>query len=332
MQVSRNKMNLPVIQAANTALGIRSIAPCHAHTNEKSKRYRCQHLHGAWIAAICTLCMVGCQSSSRGNALENRDASYTGAADASLRALIGSSSDNYGVNSKRTDITVVALTFDIMRVALPIGTLSHSRKIWNHVDELAVDATKIALLARNGLRVGVASPDAWPAIRTVLVACDAEIRQDQFQSYGGLPLVIETSEITEMESFFAYGAGHRLAGKSFSQGKKLVTLDYIVYAAMGGLVDVKLTYEIRHDRGTVTWENVNGVISPAPAFDRYVFEDLTTNVSISPGSMLILGPSDEAHNEYLVGSRFFMERRGGDRYEVLYMITPITRKKLDHRK
>ncbi len=325
-------MNLSAIKSEHTVLGYPNITRCRTCFYEKGKRYTCQLLHGAWVVAICILGMAGCQSTLRGNAQENRDASYTGAADASLRALIGSSSGNDIVNRKRADITVVQLTFDIMRVALPIGTLSHSRKIWNHVDELAVDATRIALLARNGLRVGVASPDAWPAIRTVLVACDAEIRKDQFQSYGGLPLVIETSEITEMESFFAYGAGHRLTGKSFSQGKKLVTLDYIVYAAMGGLVDVKLSYEIRHDRGTMTWENINGVISPAPAFDRYVFEDLMTNVSISPGSMLILGPSDEAKNEYLVGSRFFMERRGGDRYEVLYMITPIMRKKLDHRK
>jgi len=287
---------------------------------------------GAGLVALWVVSMAGCQKAVMDASLADRPDKNFGAADASLRALIGSSSQDADVRSQRFDVTVVALTFDVMRVTLPIGTMRHSRKIWNHVDELAVDATRISLLARNGLRVGVASPSAWPAIRTVLVACDAEVRKSQFQSHSGLPLVIQTGEITDTESFFAYAADDRLAGKSFTQGKKLVTVDYIVYAAMGGLVDVKLTFEVRHDRGTMTWENVNGVITPAPAFDRHVFEDLTTNLSINPGSMLILGPSDEASNEYLVGSRFFMERRGGDRYEVLYMITPIARKKLDRRK
>ncbi len=285
-----------------------------------------------WLVLLGLVSLAGCQPAGKVVSLADKSTSNVGAADASLSALIGSSPQGVGVRRQRSDATVVELTFDVMRVTLPIGTMRHSRKIWNHVDELAVDATRISLLARNGLRVGAASPDAWPAIRTVLVACDAGIRKDQFRSFGGLPLVVETSEITDTESFFAYAANDRLDGKSFTQGKKLVTLDYIVYAAMGGLVDVKLTFEVRHDRGTMTWENVNGVITPAPAFDRHVFEDLTTNLSITPGSMLILGPSDEADNEYLVGSRFFMERRGADRYEVLYMITPIARMKQDRRK
>ncbi len=285
----------------------------------------------AFLITMCAVGLIGCLPTEKDVSLADRPDANIGAADTSLRALIGSSSNAPGVR-KQSDVTVVELAFDVMRVTLPVGTMRHSQKIWNHVDELAVDATRISLLARNGLRVGVAEPNAWPAIRTVLVACDADIRKSQFQSYSGLPLVIETSEIMDTESFFAYAANDRLDGKSFAQGKKLVTVDYIVYAAMGGLVDVKLTFEVRHDRGTMTWENVNGVISPAPAFDRHVFEYLTTNLSINPGSMLILGPSDEAANEYLVGSRFFMERSGGDRYEVLYMITPIARQKLDRRK
>jgi len=296
----------------------------------RSQRGRARGI--TWLMALGAVSLTGCQQAAKDVSLADRSAPNVGAADASLRALIGSSPNEAGVRRQRSDATVVELTFDVMRVTLPIGTMRHSRKIWNHVDELAVDATRISLLARNGLRVGAASPDAWPAIRTVLVACDAGIRKDQFQSFSGLPLVIETSEISDTESFFAYAANDRLDGKSFTQGKKLVTLDYTVYAAMGGLVEVKLTFEVRHDRGTMTWENVNGVITPAPAFDRHVFEDLTTHLSITPGSMLILGPSDEASNEYLVGSRFLMERRGADRYEVLYMITPIARMKQDRRK
>ena len=70
---------------------------------------------------------------------------------------------------------MIRLAFDIMRVDMPCLDGCDSRKVWNHVGELRMDTQTLSRLARNGLRVGVAIPDSWPAIETIMEATDASI-------------------------------------------------------------------------------------------------------------------------------------------------------------
>lgn len=218
----------------------------------------------------------------------------------------------------------VHLSFDVIRADLPLAGVRHSKKIWNHVDELRAAPSQVALLARNGLRMGVATPKAWTALRSTLIACDAQIRTERIVPSAGLPLVLEMGRIDEPESVFTYGATGRLVGKTFNAGAKLLILSYAVRAELGGSIDLETALEIRHDRGTLTWERRGGVIRQVPAYDRHVFESLTVAHALNPGEMLVIGPSSTADNDYLVGSRF-LSRHGTDgSFETVLFITPIT--------
>lgn len=217
---------------------------------------------------------------------------------------------------------MIDLAFDVVRVDLPIAGVRHSRKIWNHVDELRVDSELIARLARNGLRIGAASPDAWPAIRAILEAAEAEVRRDQLVAQRGLPLSIQLGSINDSESVFSYGADERLVGKTFPAGDKLVNVDYVFHPELGGSTEVRVSFEIRHDRGAMTWEQRNGVVQQVPDYERHLFADLSPALTLNAGEFLVVGLSDQAKNEYLIGSRFLTRVESGKRYETLLFLTP----------
>lgn len=219
-------------------------------------------------------------------------------------------------------LQVARMRFDVVRVDLPITDLRHSAKVWNHVDELRCQADQAAHLARNGVRVGVASSAGWPAMHAIFDACKAEIRRASRFVDPRLPLTLEVGTITASESIFSYDRADRLVGKTFDAGEKLVHIGYRVHPELNGCTDVTVAFEVRRDRGVMEWQQVGGVIREVPAFDRHIFADLSALLSLNPGEFLVIGPAQHAAGEYLLGSRFLTVTKGGDRYETLYCITP----------
>jgi hypothetical protein len=219
-------------------------------------------------------------------------------------------------------VHVIHLAFGVLRVDLPVEGLRHSRKVWNHVDELRLDSQAVALLAQNGLRIGVASPAAWPAIQTIIEAGAGTLHNEQLLTQSGLPVSVTVASIDEPETFFSYSRNSRLVGKTFPAGDKILKMGYAFHPELGGCTDLQISLEVQHDRGELTWERTEGVIRQVPAYDRHVFSDLSVLFTLNPGEAIVIGPSDEADNEYLVGSRFFTHKRAGQPYETLLCITP----------
>lgn len=219
-------------------------------------------------------------------------------------------------------LQVIDLAFDVIQAEFPVAPIRHSQKVWNHVDELRVDAGLSTLLAQNGIRAGVTTPESWPMIETVFRTSGANLVQGQLFVQHGLPLSIQLSAVQNRESIFSYDQNHRLTGKSFSVGNKLINLDYAFHAELDGVMDIRVSFEVRQDRGVMTWERRKGIIRQVPSFDRYVFEHINIPVTLRPGEILIIGPGEESLNEYLVGSRFLRRQRGAQKTEMILCITP----------
>lgn len=217
---------------------------------------------------------------------------------------------------------LVELVFDVVRIDFPLGDIRHARKVWNHVDELRVGAELIPQLARNGLRVGVAGPDAWPAVRAIVEVAGAQVRREQLVAQRGLALVIQLAPVEEGESIFCYRKDNRLTGKTFLAGRKLLNVDYSFHPELGACTDLKVSFEVRHDRGVMTWERRGGIIEQVPAIDRHVFSDVEALLTLNPDEFLVLGLSDQHENAYLIGGRFLTVERSGKRHETVMCITP----------
>lgn len=171
-------------------------------------------------------------------------------------------------------LRVLDVNFQIMRVDIPQDDVRHSAKIWNHVRATELDPDRVETLARNGMAVGVGTEEDWPALRAILTAARARVRVDQMLARSGLPVSVELGRIEEAESIFSWRPGQRPAGRTFDRGSKLLHIDYAVDRALPGLVNVQLGFEIRDDRGEVTWKRVGGALQQVPVLDQFVYDQL----------------------------------------------------------
>lgn len=277
----------------------------------------------ALVTVTLILSLVGCAGNKRGLAGNKGAAAHE---DATTPA--GALFDNMGRSqpgaARSDDVRIFRLAFQIYRLDLPLqGDSRHSLKLWNHVDEMRTDPEKTALLARNGVRIGAFSDDSWRPMRVVLEAANARVHQEQTFAQAGLPVVLNVGSVDDHESIFSYNARGRLVGKTFAEGKKLVALGYAMYADAGSHLDLEVSFEVRHDRGVMTWERVGDNLRQVPDYDSHVFKELTTVLMLNPGESLLIGPSEAAGNANLVGGNFLGGTQGGMKTETLFVVKPI---------
>ncbi len=216
----------------------------------------------------------------------------------------------------------IQLVFDILRVELSADRVRHSRKVWNHVDSLRWDASVVSRLAKNGIRVGVGTADVWPAIEAIVDAVGAEVNRSRLTAEAGALMSVVLGTIEEPESFFFYELDNRLVGKTFERGEKILNLDDVILRELGGRVDLNLSFEIRYDPGDFRWDKTREGIRAVMALDRHVFGTAGVSVALAPGEFVVVGPSDEAENEFLVGGRFFSSDSTGETRETILFLVP----------
>jgi|CXWL01.1.fsa_nt_gi hypothetical protein len=209
-----------------------------------------------------------------------------------------------------TPTRIVDIAFTVMTVEFSGGNAGDARKIWNHVDEMRLKPDQVQLLARNGLRLGTASSASWPAIQTIVDAGGAKITLEQLFPQRGSALPVQVGSVEEGTSIFCYQADGRLVGKSFPGGEKIILVDYALHPELDGCTDLGVSFEISKESGEMVWEQQGGVMRQVPEQERHRFVDLTSILTMHPGEFLVLGPRDEAKNEYLVGTQFLATKKG----------------------
>lgn len=209
-----------------------------------------------------------------------------------------------------TPTRIVDIAFTVMNAEFTGSNAGDARKIWNHIDELRLKPEQVQLLARNGVRLGTASPASWPAIQTILDSGGAKITSNQLFPQRGSALPVQMGAVEEGTSIFSYQADGRLVGKSFPGGEKVILVDYALHPELDGCTDLGVSFEISRESGELVWEQRDGVMRQVPEHDRHRFADLTSMLTMHPGEFLVLGPRDEVKNEYLVGTQFLATNKG----------------------
>lgn len=217
----------------------------------------------------------------------------------------------------------IDMAFDIIRADLPLDTVRHSRKLWNHLGAGGMTPPQTALLARNAVRIGVGTRDAWPAIRAILENAAPEVRQDQLLIQRDMPLVLDVGTLTDPQSLFVYDDQGRLDGKTFAAGTKLVHFDYALHPSLGGSVEVHVGFELRQAHGTMTWDTADGLVRQVPAEERYLFTSPRAAFTVPPEGFIVIGPSELADNRHLLGGSFFSTGNPGAAREIVLIITPL---------
>ena len=222
----------------------------------------------------------------------------------------------------RDDAITLQITFDVLRVDLPVGDIRHSLKIWNHVDQTQSNPRLTALLARNGLRIGVAPADAWPALRVLFEANNAKSLRARHAVQSGAPLSLRLGQVRGGKSMFEYQPDGRLVGRTFERGAKFLHIDYALDPSDPTRTIVKVTPEVRKFSASRHWQNIDGRIREVPRYEGRLFSGLSAEFSVGPGEFVVIGPSETAGLESLVGSRFLTTEENNVSYETVICLTP----------
>ena len=216
----------------------------------------------------------------------------------------------------------IQMQFDVLRVELPLQSTRHSLLIWDHVDETQTDPRLTELLARNGLRLGVASPDAWPSLRALFEARRSRSLRAVHAVQSGAPLTMRVGEVKPGESIFVHARDGSLSGATFESGSKFLHVDYAVDRDDPRRTHLRITPEIQKFSEDRQWLAVGGGFQEAPRYEGRVFAELSTDLTLGPDEFLVIGVSEEADLKPLVGGRFLQREENNMMYETVICLTP----------
>ena len=224
--------------------------------------------------------------------------------------------------SQAPPLSVVDLQFDLIRVEFDAENALPSQKIWNHLDMMRFDLGQATLLARNGIRAGVGSPEAWPALRAIIEGFGGQAYRDEVAPPRGQPLVLDLGPVNQGAPIFCYDRHARLIGKSFQHGRRVISLDYAYHPEREIPIELRTGFEIRHDRGTMTWTKQGAMIRQVPSIDRHAFSDIILPCRVAPGEFLVLGVNGDSTGEFMVGRHFFTRKLEGINRETVLFFSP----------
>ncbi len=216
-------------------------------------------------------------------------------------------------------VQIAHLEFDVYRLDLPVAPERHALKLWNHVDELRADTEHLILLARNGLRVGVAPEGALPALRTLIESVDARMTQGRQAVRTGAPLIIKIAAIDAPQEYFCFDRSGAASGGTLRDGDKAIVFDYEWRQPSRLRTTLSVGPAVVPPESSAAWDPLSGA-QPQPAF--VVFQDLVSSLSVEAGQFVVIGAGKETEKDYLLGNRFLTYRAGGTLWETILMICP----------
>ncbi|HVX87109.1 MAG TPA: hypothetical protein VH253_20155 [Phycisphaerae bacterium] len=192
-------------------------------------------------------------------------------------------------------------TIIVYKISAPVGTFSGNDKVWQQLNEDALDSKTSVLMAQNGLRAGTGPLSRWPAIHNLIDIPAATTEKFVCETNGdsslnvvtraGIPDQIVVSIDRDLEqrgrAFEHCDDGFRLAMRSVRNKPDLVVqLEPVV--TLGTVTVVRSNTSL----------GVTGTQAPA----EEGFPDLRMAATLQPDQFLVLAPTSPNDNSFSVGS------------------------------
>ncbi len=216
----------------------------------------------------------------------------------------------------------VGLALDVLRVEVPYGRVSKTYQVWNQLDEQCIGADRVVLLKRNGLRVGVGTPEAWQPIHTVLNDISDTMVYRESANFNPGIVSLPISEGPDDQHVFFFRSDGSIAGWSFPASHNVLTVSHQPDTDDPNAVRLKIVPEIRQSARKLEWSKRRGRVVRVPQYHGRVLHELAVTITLPEGRFLAIGPSKETELTSVVGRALLTREVDGKRYESIFFLTP----------
>jgi len=216
----------------------------------------------------------------------------------------------------------LAAFLHVVRAEVPVGAVSESYKVWNHLDEQAIGARRLVALKQNGLRVAVGRQEAWGPIKAILDGIpDRLIYRDAMSLKAGA-ISLEISTGPDDQTVFLFRQNGEMAGYSFLASHNLFQVTALFNEEDPSELILKVVPEIRQDPRKMAWTQKEGRVVRVPVYHGRTFNELAVQVTVPSGRFLVIGPGHEIEAGPLIGRALLTREVEGKRYESIFFLTP----------
>jgi len=218
---------------------------------------------------------------------------------------------------------LLQVRFDVLRACVPVGEVSKSGKIWNHVDEDVVPADWAAHLRRNGIRVGRGTSSSWAPIRAILEAArGTRCQPESLITRGSGPLILQISPRPRDQTLFLYRPDGGLVGATFAASTNVIRIEYGVPPTELDSVALTITPEVRQQDIDAGWRVTPHGVVRNPTEAARALRELAFDVIVPPDHFILVGPSPQIERQLLAGRALLVDTIEGQEFESLFFITP----------
>jgi hypothetical protein len=209
-----------------------------------------------------------------------------------------------------------AVQLEVFQLDVPHRSVSTNGEFWKRVNEDAVDVTTHDLLLRNGFRVGQAAIAEWDYFRDLLNRNPVKTQRSTYVAYQAKQVELLVRKEVPARNVFVFGSAGDLVGRSFGDSDYEMQLSFWPTPRKNGEVHVKLLPVVRGR--SRKWEKFQDgddegvrLVTPERLYDLKLEADVT------PGSFLIIAPSQDFRQTTSLGNAFMVDEHTGDRVETV---------------
>ncbi len=217
---------------------------------------------------------------------------------------------------------ILGVSLDVLRVDVPLGTLSGNDRFWNQLDEQSLGADRTVLLKRNGLRAAVGRAEAWAPIKAMLDSVDDKMVYREAVKLHQGPLAFQISDGPDDQHVFLYRPDGTMAGASFTASHNLFHIRHRLDEDDPNQVHLTVIPGIRQNQRRLEWAKRGQRLVRVPTFYGRTLHELTMGVRLSPGRFLVIGAGREVALPSVLGRTMLTREVDGKRYESVFLMTP----------
>ncbi len=218
---------------------------------------------------------------------------------------------------------LLAVRLAMYRVELPIGSASRSERLWRYFDEEVTDSATISILQHNGLRVGRASIQGWPAVSRVLEEMTGTSpARSLMWAVPGHEEQITLKEHLDEQHLFIFDQMGCLSGQDYPPGDNILQITCTVNGLDPSEIVLHAVPAVLDERRVQRWELTDQGYQRTDRRQELPISAMEFTVRVPKGNYIVIGPGADVMRSTSPGHSLLISERGGLRFETLLVLVP----------